>query len=179
MTIVDRVRVENAVQTFDFWLELRGVSWRRRRELRRELRDNLAQAGAEVGVTAALFGIGSPKQLAYDSAPAEPARPRWSLGALWGVLTFSMLGLGVLYTSATVLQSVRAAGVVGTDVHTSVLPWFGVDFLARVDQGGGISAGASGSGWYALVPVGVFLLASQPWRLLRHRSGVAAPAERG
>ena len=178
MTIADRIRVENAVQTFDLWLELRGVPGRRRRALRRELRDNLAQAAAEVGVTAALFGIGSPKQLAYDSAPADPARPRWSLGALWGVLTFSMLGLGVLYTAATVLQSVEAAGVVGTDVHTSVLPWFGVDFLARVDQGGAISAGASGSGWYALVPVAVFLLASQPWRLLRRRSMLTETTEK-
>ena len=31
MGIIDRFRIENAVQTYDFWLELRGMRSRRRK----------------------------------------------------------------------------------------------------------------------------------------------------
>ncbi|MFC7492054.1 MULTISPECIES: hypothetical protein [unclassified Knoellia] len=80
MKPVDRLRIESAVLRYDFWLEMRGVRGRRRRALRSELRANLLEATSDVGVTRALFGIGSPKQLAYAAQPADPSRPRWSQG---------------------------------------------------------------------------------------------------
>ena len=53
MSLIDRFRRENAVQQYDFWLDLRAVPMRRRRELRRELRANLTEASADVGMTRA------------------------------------------------------------------------------------------------------------------------------
>ncbi len=58
MNLIDRARLEYAVMRYDFWLELRGARGRDRKALRRELRDNLRAASADVGVTRALFGIG-------------------------------------------------------------------------------------------------------------------------
>lgn len=170
MNIIDRIRTENAVQRYDFWLELRGVRGRRRRELRRELRTNLADAAADVGVTRALFGIGSPKQLAFEMSERQESRPRWSLGLLWATAAFGLLLMAVLCTSAVVLQTVQSTGVVGREVRTEVLPWIGVDFLTRVEPGqGGLSVGVDGAPWYLLVPLLVFLLVAQPWRPFTHR----------
>ncbi len=170
MSVIDRIRIENAVQRYDFWLELRGVRGRRRREMRRELRTNLAAAGADVGVTKALFGIGSPKQLAFEMSERQAHRPRWSLGVLWATVTAAVLLTAVLCTSAIVLQTVQSTGVVGRDVRTEVLPWIGVEFLTRVEPGqGGLSLGVTGAPWYLLVPLVVLLLVAQPWRPITHR----------
>lgn len=46
MRASDRLRVENAVFSYSFWLDLRGIAGRRRRDLRRELRANLQDAAA-------------------------------------------------------------------------------------------------------------------------------------
>ena len=78
MTVQDRLRIENALLRYDFWLEMRGVAGFRRRALRRELRANLLAASEDVGTTRALFGIGSPKELAYAATEGDPTRPRWS-----------------------------------------------------------------------------------------------------
>ena len=134
MGIIDRFRIENAVQTYDFWLELRGMRSRRRKEARRELRTNLRDAAADVGVTQALFNIGSPKELAYAMTPEATQRPRWSLGAMWASLAFVVVVFGLMYTASTFTSGVDASGVVGQQVTGFVFPWFGVDFMARRRQ---------------------------------------------
>ena len=142
MGIIDRFRIENAVQTYDFWLELRGMRSRRRKEARRELRTNLRDAAADVGVTQALFNIGSPKELAYAMTPEATQRPRWSLGAMWASLAFVVVVFGLMYTASTFTSGVDASGVVGQQVTGFVFPWFGVDYMARVEPGrGGLSVG--------------------------------------
>lgn len=170
-TMTDRFRIENAVQRYDFWLDMRGVPTRRRRELRRELRANLTEAGADVGMTHALFGIGSPKELAYAATENDPSRPRWGRGALVAALVFALVVFALMYTATVFTQGVEASGIVGETVRGSVLPWYGVEFSARVEEGrGGLATGASMSFYYILgLPLLVFLLVAQPWRLLRSR----------
>ena len=169
MTIIDRIRMENAVQRYDFWLDLRGVPMRRRRELRRELRSNLSAASADVGMTRALFGIGSPRQLAHETAPDDPSRPRWGLGALVAALVLGIVVLGVVYTAITFTAGVEASGVVGETIRGFVFPWYGVEFSARVEPDrGGLATGAANVQYYLLgLPLLAFLLVAQPWRLLR------------
>ena len=146
MGIIDRFRIENAVQTYDFWLELRGMRSRRRKEARRELRTNLRDAAADVGVTQALFNIGSPKELAYAMTPEATQRPRWSLGAMWASLAFVVVVFGLVYTASTFTSGVDASGVVGQQVTGFVFPWFGVDFMARIEPNrGGLAVGAARS----------------------------------
>lgn len=80
MRIYDRLRIEATVLRYDYWLEMRGVRGRDRRDLRGELRANLHEASADVGTTRALFGIGSPKQLAHAAPDVHPSRPRGASG---------------------------------------------------------------------------------------------------
>src|SRR5699024_2234324 len=120
MRTTDRIRLEHAVQRYDFWLDMRGVSMRRRRELRRELRTNLAEATADVGMTRAIFGIGSPKELAHAATENDPSRPRWGQGALAAALVFGVVVLACLYAATAFTQGVEASGVVGETVRGSV-----------------------------------------------------------
>lgn len=173
MNLIDRVRAESAVLRYDFWLEMRGVPMRRRRELRRELRGNLADAHVDTGMTRALFGIGSPKQLAYAAIESDPARPRWQQGALCAVLVFGAVVGACLYTAVTFAAGVEASGVTGRTVGGFAFPWFGVEYSATVEpDGGGIAAGAANIQYYVLgLPLLAFLLVAQPWRMLRSREG--------
>jgi len=177
MKLVDRLRTEYAVQRYDFWLELRGVRSSRRRELRRELRTNLAEAAADVGVTSALFGIGSPQQLAYAATEADASRPRWSLGAFWAVGTFSVLMVWMALTSLTIVQTVESAGVTEA-VDVQPFPWLGTTFTVESSPGA-LSAGVHAP-WQLIVgPLLAFLLVAQPWRLLRSKDrSPAATADR-
>lgn len=173
MKIIDRIRIEDAVQRYDFWLDVRGAPRRQRRELRHELRANLTEASADVGVTRALFGIGSPKQLAYDVAPTDPSRPRWGQGALVAAVVLGIVVLGVVYTATTFTAGVEASGVTGQTVRGFVFPWYGVEFSARVEPDrGGLATGAANIQYYLFgLPLLAFLLVAQPWRLLRRRRG--------
>lgn len=172
MKLVDRARIEYAVQRYGFWLDLRGVRAARRRELRTELRSNLTDAAADIGLNPALFGIGSPKQLAYAAQPGDPARPRWQQGFMAASAVFTLLVWGLLATSLTILQTVEAAGV-SHEVEVQTFPWFGTTFTAQ-NTPGTINAGIQGPWLLLVVPLVAFLLVSQPWRLLRHKQQAAS-----
>lgn len=168
MNVVDRARVEYAVTRYDFWLDLRGTRGRDRKALRRELRDNLKAAVADAGITRALFGIGSPKQLAYDATPQAAGRPRWSMGALWAGLTFAGVLLALTWTAITFMQVVDASGTRGTQVSSSIFPWFGTTFQAELaDSGGGFSFAVDNPIALLALPLLVFVLVSGPWRMLK------------
>ena len=175
MNIVDRARIESAILRYDFWLEMRGVRGSRRRDLRRELRTNLAEAGAEVGTTRALFGIGSPKQLAYAATDTDPSRPRWSQGLMWAAGTLLVLLLWLAVTSLNLVQAVDATGT--TDpVDVRPFPWLGTTFT--VHSAPGVLEASISPLWQLLAgPLLVLLLVAQPWRLLRR--GQHAPAATG
>ena len=177
MNIIDRLRIESAILRYDFWLEMRGVRGSRRRDLRRELRTNLTEASADTGTTRALFGIGSPKELAYAATDTDPSRPRWSQGALWAAFVFGVVIFGCMFTAIVFTAGVEASGATGQKVHGFVFPWFGVDYSAQVDPGRSYAAGAGGVGGYFLgLPLLTFLLVAQPWRLLRRRRPAHAAA---
>lgn len=167
MSVQDRLRIEHALLRYDVWLEMRGVRGSRRRELRRELRANLAEASADVGTTRALFGIGSPKELAYAATETDPSRPTWSQALVWAGLAAAAVFLAMVLTSLTVLQTVDASGATG-EVRVSPFPWVGTTFTAEV----GSSSFATGvqTPWPLLaVPLLVLLVGARPWRLLRRR----------
>lgn len=171
MKVIDRIRLEYAIQRYDFWLDVRGVPWRQRRELRRELRTNLHEASADVGMTRALFGIGSPKQLAHDALGSDPTRPRWGRAAIVAAWVFGLVVLGCVYTATVFTAGVEAAGVTGQTVSGGAFPWGGVEFMARVEPDGrGVAAGADNVQYYFFgLPLIAFLLVAQPWRALRRR----------
>ncbi|MEO6019874.1 MAG: hypothetical protein ABIP45_06465 [Knoellia sp.] len=168
MNTIDRLRHESTLARYDFWLEMRGIRSSRRRELRRELRANLAEASADVGTTKALFGIGSPKELAYAATETDASRPRWSQGLLWGAGVFALLMGWLAITGLNIIQTLDAAGsTAAVDVHP--FPWFGTTFT--VQSSPGTLEASINPLWQLLVlPLLVFLLVAQPWRLLRRRA---------
>ncbi|PRY62673.1 hypothetical protein BCF74_104109 [Knoellia remsis] len=167
MNVIDTLRIESAIQRYDFWLEMRGVAGKRRRELQQELRTNLREASADVGTTRALFGIGSPKQLAHAATETDPSRPRWSQGAMAAVLTLLVLSTWLALTSLTVLDTADAAQA-GGPVSVSPFPWFGTTFTVESTAE---RLALSVTGMWQLVagPTLAFLAVAQPWRLLRRK----------
>lgn len=168
MNIIDTIRIENFVQNTDFWLELRGARRTRRKELRRELRDNLRAAASDVGTGQALANMGSPKQLAFDSTEGEyEERPLWSRAAMYASLAFGAMLLWLALTAMAFTAGVEAAGVVGQEVSGTVFPWVGSEFMARIHpERGGLAVGVSNAWAVVVVPLLVFLLTARPWRLI-------------
>ncbi|HHU09515.1 MAG TPA: hypothetical protein GXZ60_05810 [Intrasporangiaceae bacterium] len=179
MGILTTIRIEDFVQRYDFWLELRGARRRRRKELRRELRANLQAAAADIGASSALLNVGTPKQLAFDATEGEyERRPLWSRAALFAALTFGAMLFALMYTATTFAAGVEAAGVVGQEATGSVFPWPGTVFKARIHPDrGGLAVGASHPWPVLVVPLLVFLLTARPWRLLTRQGASTRTGE--
>lgn len=136
--------------------------------MRRELRANLRAAATDVGVTRALFGIGSPKELALEATPQSADRPRWSMGLLWAAIAFGLVAIGLVSTAAIFAEGVSASGAAGSDVTSGIFPWFGTTFHARaVANEGGLSFGFDSPLALFAAPLLIFICVAAPWRLLR------------
>jgi hypothetical protein len=165
MNILDRVRIERAVLSYDWWLDLRGTPWRRRRDLRSELRANLRDAAAHTGARAAVTSLGSTRQMAADSAVHDPTRPRWAVGIYSGVTALLLTLLGALLASLA-----WADGVMDADPtkpvsgSVTLLPGSSMEY-APLGDGFAVS---SSVGWLP-VAVGLltFVLVARPWRAVR------------
>ena len=165
MNVLDRVRIEQAVLSYDWWLDLRGTPWRRRRDLRSELRANLRDAAAHTGAPAAVAALGSTRQMAADAALADPTRPRWAVGLYSGIsalaLTLFVALLAGLAWADGVMSADPTEPVRGS---VTLLPGSSMEYAPLAD---GFSVSSS-VGW---LPVAVGLLAfvvvARPWRAVR------------
>jgi hypothetical protein len=170
MNVLDRIRIERAVLSYDWWLDLRGTPWRRRRDLRSELRANLRDAAAHTGARPAVAALGSTRQMAVEAHPHDLSRPRWAVGVYSGVTALMLTLLGALLASLA-----WADGVMSADPEEPVsgsvtlLPGSSMEYVPLAD---GFSV-TSGVGWLP-VAVGllVFLVVSRPWRTITARAGV-------
>jgi hypothetical protein len=176
MNVLDRIRIERAVLSYDWWLDLRGTSWRRRRDLRGELRANLREAAAHGGSRAAVDALGSTRQMATDASAEDPTRPRWTVGVHSG-LTALLLTLFAAFLAGLAW----ADGVMSADPDEPVrgsitlLPGSSMEYQPLTD---GFAVSAS-VGWLP-VAVGllVFVIVARPWRALGRRRSVE-PVDRG
>jgi hypothetical protein len=174
MNVVDRIRTELAVLSYDWWLDLRGAPWRRRRDLRSELRANLRDAAAHRGGRAAVAALGSTRQMAAEAVALDPSRPRWSVGLQSGfgalVVTLLAAGLAALAWVDGVLSAVPEGPARGS---VTLLPGSSMEYTPLVD---GFAVSYS-VGWLPLaVGVAVFVAAARPWRALgSRRAGHVGP----
>jgi len=167
MNVLDRVRIERAVLSYDWWLDLRGTPWRRRRDLRSELRANLREAAGRSGARAAVAALGSTRQMAAEAVPDDPTRPRWTVGLHSGLGALVLTLLGALIAALA-----WADGVMSTDPDgpasgsITLLPGSSVEY-APVGEGFSVSYGV---GWLPLaVAVAVFIAVARPWRAMGAR----------
>src|SRR5690606_16380804 len=95
-------------QDVELWLD--PMPGRRRREVLRELRTNLADAAQDVGMARAIEDLGKPRALARSYLDTEPRRrPSWSLG---------VLGAGAVLAVALLALMAYAAGMADTLLAT-------------------------------------------------------------
>ena len=164
MNVLDRVRIERAVLAYDWWLDVRGTPWRRRRDLRCELRANLRDAATHTGARAAVAALGSTRQMAADATPEDPTRPRWAVGLYSGVTALMTTLVFALLAGLAWADGVMAADP-DQPVHGSVtlLPGSAMEYAPLGD---GFSVSTS-VGWLP-VAMGLLVLVvvARPWRAL-------------
>lgn len=167
------IRSEWADARYDFWLDFYGTPWKARRQLRRELKANLAEASADVGWEKALDGVGSLRLLAKEGAEAvrDPRKPAWSSGLGAAAAAFASIMLLGMFASMAFTDGAMAAGLAETATATGrirLMP--GMTASVEGATAGGLVFGMQFSPWLALgVPAVCFLLASRIWRLVTGR----------
>ncbi|HEX8496537.1 MAG TPA: hypothetical protein VF661_05015 [Actinomycetales bacterium] len=163
--VVDRIRIERAVQSYGWWLDLRGANGRRRRELRAELRANLVEAADRSSAVDAVAALGSTRAMAADALPADPSRARWLAGAQAGVAALALTLMVEMLMGLAWLDGAMASGSAGT--VTGSLTLFPGSQLSYSSPGGGLVVSVS-PGWLCLVAgLLVTLVVARPWRTLR------------
>ena len=168
MNILDRARIVGATLSYDLWLDLAGVPGRRRRELRRELRANLGDATALVGSRKAVRNLGSTREMAAAANSPDPKRPRWTVGFMVGL---SLFGLSLFAETIAALTWFDGAMAAAPESRvTGAMTFSPGSSLTYSPSASGFSA-SLGFGWVCLL-VGfiAFILAAQPWRLLRRHT---------
>ena len=126
LSIADRLRIERVVWLLD--QRIYDLPWRRRIAVRREVRDNLRTAAADVGAAQAVRNIGSIGDLAEGYLDAQfGGRPR----ASWlAAAVFVFTTLLVLQSLLTDAANAFADGVlIGDPGFAGTLHWGGVNFL--------------------------------------------------
>ncbi|SDR69085.1 Uncharacterized membrane protein [Friedmanniella luteola] len=168
-SLTDRWRRSWFLERVELWLD--PMPRRRRRAVLGELRANLDEATADVGLDAALAGLGAPRQLAGQYLEAEPRpRPRWNQGALAAGL---VLGAWLYATLFYTLGMLDALGSTGTTT-----PARGSFLGTQVEavSSGGVAATFSGVPWAPLVvTLLVFLLVGRAWHVLSSRRSSRTP----
>lgn len=177
MNVVDRVRVERAVSSYRWWLDVRGASLRRRRELGSELRGNLLEAAEQLGARQAVQALGSPRQMAADAVPVRRGRPRWTLGARTAGAAMAAVVLVEFLAALAWLDGVADAGP--THRVSGSLTLFPGSSLRYDPFDTGFSM-LFEPGWLCLpIALVVFLAVCRPWLALGRRSTAHAPDDIG
>ena len=169
MNVVDRLRIERAVYSYTWWLDLRGASARRRRELRRELRANLLAAAEHSTARSAVRSLGSTRDMAAQATPPDPTAPRWNVGASAAIATAAVVLFVELLCALAWWDGAMAANATGALTGRMTL-FPGSSLRHETLPGGGISLMFQPGWLFAAVGVLTFVLAARPWRALNRRT---------
>ncbi|EIV92095.1 hypothetical protein [Frankia sp. QA3] len=184
---LDRLRIERAVWTMN--ARLQDLPRRSRVTRRRELRDNLHAAAADVGARQAVRQLGDLRILAAGYLAAEygelSRRPSWAAAAVT-ILTVEIVMMLVDYAGRTAFD----AGITATTPDaTGTFRWAGVPYLtseATFTYRNGTHTSVGGA-WTPLVYVLMFagaFVTGRMWRLIfawqrqRHLTPLAVDEER-
>lgn len=173
LTFPDRLRIERAVWTLDG--RLQDLPRTSRVAKRRELRDNLRAAAADVGAAEAVRRLGDLRRLAAEYLGAEygqwEPRPSWLAGLGFFVSTYV-----VLTVLLDVGKSAFTSGVAAADPSaTGTFVWNGIAYVLQpvtftfADGTATPQGGLHGGAWTPLVYLFLFVgtvLAGRLWRAL-------------
>lgn len=170
-SFLDKLRIADAVSSYDFWLGWQGVGGRARRTARTELRANLWEATQQVGAREAVRALGPLRTLARDSG-LQPTGPRWGWGAVAGFVALEVVVAVQLLVTTVVVDTAQAAGVPQLEVDVTAVPGMTVTYAEPA--GGGLEFGMSLGPAPIVAGLVAFLVAARPWRLLRRGQPVPA-----
>ncbi|MFX0537331.1 hypothetical protein ACQBAT_05680 [Ornithinimicrobium sp. Y1847] len=165
MKTTEKIKLESWLTRYDFWLDSRGVPVGVRSALGKEMRANITEAAADVGLAQALAGVGTPKELATQAAEGavDPTRPRWLEGVAWATLAAVLYGVIVLVSMITFYQGVAATGAERGTGWALLVPGMELE-VVRTDQQ--LSLAANGFPWLLpVLAVLAFLAGARVWRL--------------
>ncbi len=168
VSTVDKARIAFAGFRYDFWLDLRSVPRRRRRELRSELKSNLTDAALHVGIGPALGSLGSLRGLAAETTRDGQLRSRWTAG--WTVAVTTLVVLFFAFLVLTLYWTEGALDAGATEpVRSSLFPFFG-STIELDPSNDGLAWSTEPGPMPFVVAVAVGLLVAKPWRSLTNRT---------
>lgn len=137
------------------------------RRIKADLRREIEAAAADVGMRAALRGLGHPHVLAQDyHAELERPVPRWGTGAVAAALVVSAFPYLTAAYALGGLQTLEATG--GGTATVQPVPGTTLVLTATPDAFSAESTvGLAGIGLVLGLGVAAFLLGARAWRLLR------------
>ncbi len=165
MRVTDRIRLWWAQFRYDFWLDIYGVGRRDRRDLRRELADNLRAAAADVGMGRALLGVGGLRRLAHESS-REIRRTSWSAGISAGLVAAALTLVAFFFLSLYYAEGVLDSGV-ERPVSSWLFPFVGSSVEVHDQGDAGLGVTMSPGVLPLLLGLAAFVAVARPWRALR------------
>ncbi len=168
VSTVDKARIAFAGFRYDFWLDLRSVPRRRRRELRSELKSNLTDAALHVGIGPALSSLGSLRRLAAETTRDGQLRSRWTAG--WTIAITTLVGLFLAFLVLTLYWTEGALDAGATEpVRSSLFPFFG-STIELDPTNDGLAWSMEPGPMPFVIAIAVGLLVAKPWRSLTSRT---------
>lgn len=175
LSIIDRTRIWWAAKRYDFWLDLRFVPRKRRKDLALELRSNLSAASGRHGVDEAMKRVGSLRSLAAAATTDDAKHVRWNAGATMAVTALAFSAVVFLMLSFYYTEGVLDSGTTER-VSSGLFPFFGSKITVNPPQSNASSFSFEMStGPLPLVlAAATFVTVARPWRAIRrHPAGGA------
>ncbi len=148
------------------------VPWRRRRQIIKELRANLAEASAAQGTDAAIENLGSIRTLVDEYLDAERGRLDVATGLIAMFTVWLAVSIVMFLAMVFASDAYEAAGGTGHYVHT-YLGALTVD-IDNASEPKSFGVGTEGPIW-PIISIVAFAIGSKAWRVLpRFRSASAA-----
>jgi hypothetical protein len=167
VTWLDRVRIERVVWALD--QRLYDLPRKSRIAKRREVRENLYAAAADIGISNALRNLGNSQQLAGEYLAAEfgdEPRPHWVAAAVF-LLTAQLLFTAFLSEAAGAFgDGIKAANPDATGTFT----WSGIHYLQAsvtytLSGGKGDSVGGAWTPLAYVIWILATILVGRLWRV--------------
>lgn len=175
LSVLDRARVAFAGRRYDFWLDLRYVRRRTRRDLRTELTANLTEAAADVGVSQALANVGSLRTLAADATRTDEPAARWYAGTIAALTAFTASLFLFVVQALTYVEGVLDSGTDDGEVGSSLFPFLWSEVVVEPSSDGFAFTLFPGPMPIVFAAV-VGAVVARPWRAIRPSLNAASIA---
>lgn len=165
LPLTDRLRLSWLSARYDFWLDLKSVPRRVRRDLRHELVANVRDAATDMGVPQAIANVGGTRRLARENVVDGELRSAWSAAITAGLSTIAGLVVGFLFLSLYYIEGVLDSGADET-VGSWLFPFYGSQITVEPETTAGFGFEVSPGPLPIVAGLVVFVAVAKPWRAI-------------